>query len=124
VVVNNAIVLIDYTNKLRERGMGLADAVVAAGATRLRPVVLTAVTTILGLLPMAVGVSIDFFAGKLILGSTSAAWWGPMAIAIIFGLVVATVLTLVMVPTMYAAFASIRERLFGVREVQAAAPAE
>jgi len=60
VVVNNAIVLIDYINKLLDRGMALQDAIVSAGATRLRPVMLTAITTILGLLPMATGVSIDF----------------------------------------------------------------
>ncbi|HEX9861617.1 MAG TPA: efflux RND transporter permease subunit, partial [Nitrospirota bacterium] len=60
VVVNNAIVLVDYTNKLRDRGMNIDDAIVAGGATRLRPVLLTAITTILGLLPMVTGVSYDF----------------------------------------------------------------
>ncbi len=123
IVVNNAIVLLDYVEQLREQGSELTEALVQAGMTRFRPVILTAITTVLGLVPMAVGVSIDFFQRKLILGSTSAAWWGPMAIAIIFGLVVATVLTLVMVPTMYAAFASIRAR-FARQPEPTPAPAE
>ena len=109
VVVNNAIVLIDYTNKLRQRGMPLADAVIAAGATRLRPVVLTAVTTILGLLPMVTGVSFDFHEMTLSFVSESTQWWQNMAIVVIFGLLVATFLTLVVVPTLYAMLASLNE---------------
>jgi len=60
VVVNNAIVLIDYTNRLHQRGMHFRDAIIAAGCTRLRPVLLTAATTILGLLPMVTGIAYDF----------------------------------------------------------------
>ncbi|MCB9778279.1 MAG: efflux RND transporter permease subunit [Alphaproteobacteria bacterium] len=105
VVVNNAIVLIDYINQLRDRGMNRHDAVVKAGITRFRPVMLTAITTVLGLIPMAVGLTFDFGRMKLLIGGPSAEWWGPMAIAVIFGLTFATVLTLVMVPTFY----SIRE---------------
>ena len=106
VVVNNAIVLIDYTNKLRERGYGLTDAVVAAGATRLRPVLLTAVTTILGLLPMVTGVSFDFHRWAVSWVSESSQWWRSMAIVVIFGLMTATFLTLVVVPTLYSLLAS------------------
>ncbi len=106
VVVNNAIVLIDYTNKLRERGMDLDAAVVAAGATRLRPVLLTAITTILGLLPMVTGVSYDFHKWAISWVSESSQWWQSMAIVVIFGLMVATFLTLVVVPAMYSLFAS------------------
>ena len=102
VVVNNAIVLIDYTNKLRDNGMGIREAVVAAGATRLRPVILTAVTTILGLLPMVTGISYDFHVMALSLSSESSQYWRTMAIVVIFGLMIATVLTLVVVPTLYA----------------------
>ena len=102
VVVNNAIVLIDYTNKLRDNGMGIREAVVAAGATRLRPVILTAVTTILGLLPMVTGISYDFHVMALSLSSESSQWWRSMAIVVIFGLMIATILTLVVVPTLYA----------------------
>ena len=101
VVVNNAIVLIDYTNKLVERGMGTREAIIAAGCTRLRPVLLTAITTILGLLPMVTGISYDFRAMELSLINESTQWWRSMAIAVIFGLSLATVLTLVVVPTLY-----------------------
>ena len=101
VVVNNAIVLIDYTNKLRERGYELRDAVVAAGATRLRPVLLTAITTILGLIPMVTGVSFDFHTFSISWVSESSQWWRSMAVVVIFGLMVATFLTLMVVPTLY-----------------------
>lgn len=101
IVVNNAIVLLAYVEQLRERGLEVRQALIEAGITRFRPVVLTAITTMLGLVPMAVGVSFDFRAFKWIIGSQSSAWWGPMAVAVIFGLAVATVLTLVMVPTLY-----------------------
>ncbi len=101
VVVNNGIVLIDYINKLRRRGFKLRDAVVAAGATRLRPVLLTAVTTILGLLPMVTGVSYDFHKLAISWVSESSQWWRSMAIVVIFGLMVATFLTLVVVPVLY-----------------------
>ncbi|MBI9085204.1 MAG: efflux RND transporter permease subunit [Desulfobacterales bacterium] len=111
VVVNNAIVLIDYINKLRQRGMDLTEAVVAAGATRLRPVMLTAVTTILGLLPMVTGVSYDFHIMAISWASESNQWWQSMAIVVIFGLMVATVLTLVVVPTLYALIVTGQERL-------------
>lgn len=104
VVVNNAIVLIDYTNQLRTRGMALRDAVISAGATRLRPVLLTAVTTILGLIPMITGVSFDFHKGAFSWVSESSQWWQSMAIVVVFGLIVATFLTLVVVPTLYYLF--------------------
>ncbi|MFH1215214.1 MAG: efflux RND transporter permease subunit [Pseudomonadota bacterium] len=101
VVVNNAIVLLDYTNKLRERGMALAEAVIAAGATRLRPVMLTAITTILGLIPMVTGISFDFHDLTISWVSESSQWWRSMAVVVIFGLMVATFLTLIVVPTLY-----------------------
>jgi multidrug efflux pump len=112
VVVNNAIVLIDYTNKLRERGYALKDAVVFAGATRLRPVLLTAVTTILGLIPMVTGISYDFQNWSMSWVSESSQWWRSMAVVVIFGLVVATFLTLVVVPTLYHLF----ERISAIRQ--------
>jgi multidrug efflux pump len=101
VVVNNAIVLIDYTNQLRERGMPTREAIIAAGCTRLRPVLLTAVTTILGLLPMVTGIAFDFHKMKISTVSESTQWWSSMAISVIFGLTLATILTLVVVPTLY-----------------------
>ncbi|BHH82108.1 efflux RND transporter permease subunit [Desulforhopalus sp. 52FAK] len=112
VVVNNAIVLIDYTNRLRSRGMALKDAVIAAGATRLRPVLLTAVTTILGLIPMITGISFDFHKWTFSWVSESSQWWQSMAIVVVFGLVVATFLTLVVVPTLYYSF----ERMDTIRQ--------
>ena len=101
VVVNNAIVLLDYTNKLRQRGHALKEAVVAAGATRLRPVLLTAITTILGLIPMVTGVSFDFHSWSIAWVSESSMWWKSMANVVIFGLMIATFLTLIVVPTLY-----------------------
>jgi multidrug efflux pump subunit AcrB len=108
VVVNNAIVLIDYIDILRVRdGMERREAIVRAGMTRFRPVMLTAVTTVLGLVPLAIGLNIDFLGlyGRLqpdfFWGGEQASWWGPMAIAVIAGLTFATIVTLVLVPVMY-----------------------
>ncbi len=108
VVVNNAIVLIDYIDLLRTRdGLARDEALVRAGVTRFRPVILTAVTTVLGLVPLAIGFNLDFLglytalAPNIFWGGEQAAWWGPMAIAVIAGLTFATVLTLVLVPVLY-----------------------
>ncbi|MBN2711250.1 MAG: efflux RND transporter permease subunit [Planctomycetes bacterium] len=107
VVVNNAIVLVDYTHQLIERGMPRDNAIIAAGATRLRPVLLTAITTILGLIPMVTGVSLDFQPMKhghlpqIQWVSESSQWWASMAVAVIWGLALATMLTLVVVPVLY-----------------------
>jgi multidrug efflux pump len=110
VVVNNAIVLIDYYNKLLARGLQSREALVRAGLTRFRPVMLTAITTLLGLLPMATGVSFDFKNFAWDIGSESSQWWGPMAVAVIFGLGVATLLTLVVVPVLCSLEFSLRQR--------------
>ncbi|MEJ2688662.1 MAG: efflux RND transporter permease subunit [Deltaproteobacteria bacterium] len=104
VVVNNAIVLIDYTNLLRSRGVDLQQAIITAGCTRLRPVLLTAITTILGLIPMVTGVSFDFHIMAISWHSESSQWWNSMALAVIFGLMVATLLTLFVVPALYSLF--------------------
>ena len=111
VVVNNGIVLVDYINKLRERGMSVYDAVVAGGATRLRPVLLTAVTTILGLIPMVTGVSFDFRLMEISWVSESTQWWRSMAIVVIFGLITATFLTLIVVPALYSLLDSFRDKM-------------
>jgi len=101
VVVNNAIVLIDYINRLHKRGLHFREAIIAAGCTRLRPVLLTAATTILGLLPMVTGIAYDFHKMEISWASESTQWWSSMASAVIFGLALATILTLVVVPTLY-----------------------
>jgi multidrug efflux pump subunit AcrB len=108
IVVNNAIVLIDYIDTLRQRdGLSRREALVQAGRTRFRPVILTASTTALGLVPLAVGLNFDFLLlyrdlnPDLFWGGDQAAWWGPMAVAVIVGITVATFLTLVLVPVMY-----------------------
>ncbi|MEW5767965.1 MAG: efflux RND transporter permease subunit [bacterium] len=111
VVVNNAIVLIDYIEQLRKTGMVTSTAVVKAGLVRFRPVMLTAITTILGLLPMAVGVSFDFHQMRLVIGGESSQFWSPMAVAVIFGLSVATLLTLGVVPVLYSLFDSLKKSL-------------
>jgi len=110
VVVNNAIVLIDYINKLRERGLEFREAIIAAGCTRVRPVLLTAITTILGLIPMVTGVSYDFHKMEIAWVSESTQWWRAMATAVVFGLALATALTLVVVPTLYSLVHSAVER--------------
>jgi multidrug efflux pump subunit AcrB len=92
IVVSNGILLVDYTNRLRRNGIPLQEAVIRAGRTRLRPILMTTVTTILALAPMAIGL------GE---GSESNA---PMAIAVIGGLAVSTVLTLLFIPTLYTIF--------------------
>ena len=111
VVVNNAIVLLDYTRLLQKRGLNLIEAAVQAGTTRLRPVLLTAITTILGLIPMAVGISYDFIEWKWVTKSESSQWWSSMAIAVIYGLAFATILTLVVVPTLYVSLTRLSEML-------------
>ncbi|MBI5119243.1 efflux RND transporter permease subunit [Candidatus Poribacteria bacterium] len=113
VVVNNAIVLIDYIQILRKQGMPCREALARAGMVRLRPVLLTAVTTVLGLVPMAVGISFDFRQFRFVTESSSAQWWGSMAVAVIFGLTFATLLTLVVVPTMYLLINSVTEKIRG-----------
>jgi multidrug efflux pump len=110
VVVNNAIVLIDYYNQLLAKGLSSWDALIRAGSVRFRPVMLTAMTTILGLLPMATGVSFDFRKLTWDIGGESSQWWGPMAVAVIFGLGFATLLTLIVVPVLCSLSHSLKHR--------------
>jgi len=121
IVVNNGIVLIDYINLARKRRRArydidetfrlskfdAKDTIIKAGALRLRPVLLTAITTVLGLIPLAVGINIDFpslianLDPKFYIGGDNTIFYGPMAWAVIFGLVFATFLTLIVVPVLY-----------------------
>ncbi|QYX58137.1 efflux RND transporter permease subunit [Roseovarius sp. SCSIO 43702] len=100
IVVNNNIVLIDTYNDLRKSGQPPLEAVLRTGAQRLRPVVLTSVTTALGLMPMVIGLNLDFFNREIVYGAPSTQWWTELSSAIAGGLVVATVLTLVVTPAM------------------------
>ena len=95
--------LIDCALQRKAAGLSAREAIVAAGRLRLRPVLLTASTTVLGLLPMVVGWSLEVhqWPPRIIAGAESSAWWAPMAVAVLFGLTVATILTLVLVPTMF-----------------------
>lgn len=111
IVVNNAIVLCDFILQQRGKGVPRREAIISAGMTRLRPVLLTAITTILGLIPLTTGLNFDFFSFEFVIGGESSEWWGPMGIAVIFGLAAATVLTLVVVPVTYDVLASATERL-------------
>lgn len=116
VCVNN-IVLMDYVKQLTEQGLSKRNAIIEAGLIRFRPVLLTALTTILGLVPLTFGININFvelfrsFDPQFQFGSENTAFWGPMGIAIISGLTFATFLTLVVVPVLYSAFDSVSKRL-------------
>lgn len=131
VVVNNAIVLMDYINlKIKERRKELAiavderlpieeivEAIKFAGKTRLRPVLLTAITTVLGLIPLAIGLNINFFTlvsdldPQYFLGGDNTAFWGPMAWTVVYGLSFATFLTLVVIPVMYLLFYKLEQSI-------------
>lgn len=132
VVVNNAIVLIDYTNlsiKRKREKLGIAEnglpldlvkeGIIEAGITRLRPVLLTAITTVLGMLPMAYGFNFNFFTlisdldPQIFYGGDNVQFWGPLAWTVIYGLVFATFLTLVIVPVMY--WLAYRTKIFFIK---------
>ncbi len=121
IVVNNGVVLLDYTQLLIDRRIVALDlednallpvadvkeVIVNAGRARLRPVILTAITTVLGLIPLAIGVNIDFFGlfqsgdAGFYLGGDNVIFWGPLAWAVIYGLIIATFLTLIIVPLLF-----------------------
>ncbi len=117
VAVNNCIVLVDYTHKLIRRETSWREAVVLAGKTRLRPVILTALTTILALVPMAVGVSFDVRSFKIVVGSESSEFWKSFAWTMLYGLAFATVTTLIVVPSMLSIKYRFLERRKGVAAV-------
>ncbi len=98
IVVNNNIVLIDTYNILKQQGVNTREAILRTGAQRIRPVLLTTVTTILGLLPMVLKLNIDFFAQTVEYNAPSTQWWAQLATAIAGGLTFATLLTLILTP--------------------------
>ena len=110
IVVNNAIVMLDYVVKLRNKGFESNEAIIIASTVRFRPVILTAVTTVLGLIPIAIGMDFDFSRDTIfVFGAESASFWKSMALAIMYGLGVTTFLTLFMVPTLYSLIEGGRE---------------
>lgn len=111
IVVNNNIVLIDTYNVNRAAGMNAWDAVIQTGAERLRPVVLTTVTTILGLLPMVLQMNIDIVGRSITFGAPSTQWWTQLATAIVGGLMFSTLLTLVLTPCLLVLGARVGERV-------------
>lgn len=114
IVVNNAIVLIDTYNRFREDGIEPVEAVLKTSAQRIRPVLLTTITTIAGLVPMMTQLNLDFVNRVIALGSITAVWWVQLSTAIIFGLGFATILTLIIIPTMLA-LPTVWMRLFASR---------
>jgi multidrug efflux pump subunit AcrB len=126
IVIKNGILLIEFTDELRGRGMRTREAAIQAGKIRIIPVLLTAIATILGLLPLAVGFNIDFASlfthlnPHIFFGGDSVVFWGPLSWTIIFGLMFAFFLTLVMVPSMYLIAERLRrpmERFYGTKWV-------
>lgn len=136
IVVNNGVVLLDYTQILIDRKkvqLGMDDKdllsmeevtqiIVQGGKARLRPVILTAITTVLGLIPLAIGLNIDFFSlfsefnPKIYMGGDNVIFWGPLAWTVIFGLIVATFLTLIIVPVLFNITYRIKVRIRGTRK--------
>ncbi|MEN2979366.1 efflux RND transporter permease subunit [Tistrella bauzanensis] len=100
IVVNNNIVLIDTYNEIRARGVGAVEAALRTGAQRLRPVMLTTVTTMLGLVPMMLSVNVDIPNRVIAVGAPSTQWWTQLSTAIVYGLGFATLLTLILTPAM------------------------
>jgi multidrug efflux pump len=108
IVVNNNIVLIDTFDRLSETMSDTMAAILLTGAQRLRPVMLTTVTTILGLMPMVLSTNIDFFSRHVTVGAPSTQWWTQLATAIVFGLAFATMLTLIVTPCALMARANVK----------------
>ena len=135
IVVNNGVVLLDYTDLLiarRKEELNLPstallskedifNAIVAGGKARLRPVLLTAITTVLGLIPLATGLNIDFFSlfstgnPNIYVGGDNVIFWGPLAWTVIFGLLFATFLTLIVVPVLFYLVNRVKIRLYNYR---------
>ncbi len=124
IVVKNGILIVEFTDLLLAEGKELKEAIVEAGKTRLNPVLLTATATILGLIPLALGINLNFytlfteFKPNFFMGGNSAAFWGPLAWTIIFGLSFATIVTLLVVPVMYLLNERVKDKLIGKNKRQ------
>ena len=118
IVVRNGILLVEFADLLIEQGIQPFDAVLEAGRTRMTPVLLTATATMLGLIPLAVGLNLDFATlfsegnPHIYFGGDNVAFWGPLSWTMIFGLIFATFLTLILVPSMYLIRIKVKDRLF------------
>ncbi len=121
IVVRNGILLVEFTDLLLEEGMELKEAIIEAGKTRMTPVILTATATMLGLIPLAIGLNVDFVTlfsegnPHIYFGGDSVAFWGPLSWTMIFGLLFATLLTLILVPVMLLLSESIKIKYFPKR---------
>ena len=111
IVVNNNIVFIDTFNVLRGRGLDAYDAIIRTCAVRLRPVLLTTVTTIIGLMPMVLGVNIDLIGRGISVGAPSSQWWTQLASSVAGGLAFATILTLLLTPSLLMIQANVSRRI-------------
>ena len=125
IVVNNAIVLIDTYNRFRSEGVDVVEAIVKTSSQRIRPILLTTITTIAGLVPMATAINFDFFNRIISVGSITAAWWVQLSTAVISGLAFSTLLTLVLIPVLLAfpsvtlkPFFRMLARLVGMRKAR------
>lgn len=120
-VVRNGILLVEFTELLRSQGSPLYEAIIEAAKTRMTPVLLTTMAATIGLIPLAVGLNIDFvtlfteFNPHIYFGGDNVAFWGPLSWTMIFGLLFGTFLTLILVPVMYLLVAKLKERIYGVR---------
>ena len=110
VIVNNNIVLIDTYDRLRREGQGAYEAILETCRERARPVVLTAVTAILGVLPIAFGINLDFIGREITHGAQATQWWISLSTAIVFGLGFATILTLIVTPAALMGIANMAEK--------------
>lgn len=124
-VVRNGILLVEFTELLRSQGVPLYEAVIEAAKTRMTPVILTTLAACMGLIPLAVGLNIDFvalfaeFNPHLYFGGDNVAFWGPLSWTMIFGLIFGTFLTLILVPVLYLLAEKLKERIYGIRPAPA-----
>ncbi len=124
-VVRNGILLVEFTDLLRSQGVPLYEAIIEAAKTRMTPVLLTTIAATIGLIPLAVGLNIDFVTlftdlnPHIYFGGDNVAFWGPLSWTMIFGLIFGTFLTLILVPSMYLLTTKLKERLFRKRSVPA-----
>jgi multidrug efflux pump subunit AcrB len=120
-VVRNGILLVEFTDLLRSQGLELREAIAEAAKTRMTPVILTTTAATIGLIPLGVGLNIDFVKlftelnPHIFLGGDNVAFWGPLAWTMIFGLLFGTFLTLVLVPVMYLLFTKLKEKVFKIK---------